>query len=68
MKLRWKRKEERKYDVRSQILSFVVMECPLCKEPFRTKTMLRIHLNKHHNLYECEKFLNKNDNSNNNTQ
>ncbi len=41
-----------------EIMSYVVMKCPLnCKETFRTKTVLRHHLQKHHTELEYEKFL-----------
>lgn len=41
----------------SKVLAFVVMNCPICKEPFRTKAMLRNHLHSNHKRIELESFL-----------
>ena len=44
-----------------KVLSYVLMGCPLCKEPFRTKTVLRVHLKRVHTIIELEKFLDDNE-------
>lgn len=46
------------WDSVGKIMSYVIMKCPLkCKETFKTKGVLRRHLQKYHTVSEYEKFL-----------
>lgn len=52
-------KPGRKYNEVEQILVFVFMNCPACKEKFMTKKSLRNHLHIHHTKLELRKLLMK---------
>ena len=47
------------WDDVGKIMSYVIMKCPMheCKHTFKTKAVLRRHLQKHHTVSEYEKFL-----------
>ena len=44
-----------------KILSYAVMNCPICKDTYHTKGALSTHLNKEHIKSDIEKFLEENE-------
>ncbi len=45
------------YNNVDQALSFAVVKCPICNEPYHFKGALRTHLQREHTKIEVENFL-----------
>lgn len=48
-----------KWSNTSKVLSFAIIRCPLCNEPYHIRGALRTHLSLEHTTAELDTFLKK---------